>query len=150
MEQLHKIFKLCGSPSEEYWKKSKLPHATIFKPQHSYKRCVAETLKGLPSSALSLLDTLLAIEPEVRGTTSSALQSEVSFTLLYLHSPIWYLYFPTLNLLVGSYSLSSFYFSLVYALPYKHGPVNITISTLLNCDQTECFRLFDASIHHFF
>ncbi|KAM7470311.1 hypothetical protein LguiA_008494 [Lonicera macranthoides] len=76
VEQLHKIFKLCGSPSEEYWKKSKLPHATIFKPQHSYKRCVAETLKGLPSSALSLLDTLLAIEPEVRGTTSSALQSE--------------------------------------------------------------------------
>ncbi|GFY85226.1 protein kinase superfamily protein [Actinidia rufa] len=30
VEQLHKIFKLCGSPSDEYWKKSKLPHATIF------------------------------------------------------------------------------------------------------------------------
>ncbi|GMH24279.1 hypothetical protein Nepgr_026122 [Nepenthes gracilis] len=43
VEQLHKIFKLCGSPSEEYWKRSKLPHATIFKPQHPYRRCVAET-----------------------------------------------------------------------------------------------------------
>ncbi|KAF6168529.1 hypothetical protein GIB67_015076 [Kingdonia uniflora] len=26
VEQLNKIFKLCGSPLEEYWKKSKLPH----------------------------------------------------------------------------------------------------------------------------
>ncbi|CAK7336789.1 unnamed protein product [Dovyalis caffra] len=38
VEQLHKIFKLCGSPSEEYWKKSKLPNATLFKPQQPYKR----------------------------------------------------------------------------------------------------------------
>ncbi|KAH0866523.1 hypothetical protein HID58_083734 [Brassica napus] len=54
VEQLHKIFKLCGSPSEDYWKRSKLPDATIFKPQHPYKRCVAETFKSLPSSALAL------------------------------------------------------------------------------------------------
>ncbi|KAL5787064.1 hypothetical protein ACOSP7_004013 [Xanthoceras sorbifolium] len=76
VEQLHKIFKLCGSPSEEYWKRSKLPHSTIFKPQQPYKRCVAETFKEFPSSALSLLDVLLATEPEGRGTSSSALQSE--------------------------------------------------------------------------
>ena len=79
VEQLHKIFKLCGSPSEEYWKKSKLPHATIFKPQHPYKRCFAETFKDFPSSALALLDVLLAVEPDGRGTASSALQSEVIF-----------------------------------------------------------------------
>ncbi|CAK9179379.1 unnamed protein product, partial [Ilex paraguariensis] len=66
VEQLHKIFKLCGSPSEEYWKKSKLPHATIFKPQQPYKRCVLETFKGFPSSALALLDVLLAVEPDNR------------------------------------------------------------------------------------
>ncbi|KAL3619773.1 hypothetical protein CASFOL_027434 [Castilleja foliolosa] len=48
VEQLHRIFKLCGSPSEEYWKKSKLPHATMFKPQHSYKRCIKETFKDFP------------------------------------------------------------------------------------------------------
>ncbi|KAK4424439.1 putative serine/threonine-protein kinase [Sesamum alatum] len=76
VEQLHKIFKLCGSPSEEYWKISKLPHATIFKPQHPYRRCVAETFKDFPPSALSLLESLLAFEPERRGTTTSALHSE--------------------------------------------------------------------------
>ncbi|XP_052206272.1 probable serine/threonine-protein kinase At1g09600 [Diospyros lotus] len=76
VEQLHKIFKLCGSPSDVYWQKSKLPHATIFKPQHPYKRCVAETFKDFPSSVLALLDVLLAVEPESRGSASSALQSE--------------------------------------------------------------------------
>ncbi|KAK4491278.1 hypothetical protein RD792_002014 [Penstemon davidsonii] len=76
VEQLHKIFKLCGSPSEEYWKKSKLTHATIFKPQQPYKRCVAETFKDFPPSALALLESLLAFEPERRGSTGSALQSE--------------------------------------------------------------------------
>uniref|UniRef100_A0A6I9RQQ3 [RNA-polymerase]-subunit kinase n=1 Tax=Elaeis guineensis var. tenera TaxID=51953 RepID=A0A6I9RQQ3_ELAGV len=76
VEQLHKIFKLCGSPSDEYWKKLKLPHATIFKPQHQYRRCFAETFKDFPLSALVLLDSLLAIEPENRGTAASALASE--------------------------------------------------------------------------
>ncbi|CAA6665712.1 unnamed protein product [Spirodela intermedia] len=32
VEQLHKIFKLCGSPSEDYWRKSKLPHFFTTKP----------------------------------------------------------------------------------------------------------------------
>ncbi|XP_027338056.1 probable serine/threonine-protein kinase At1g09600 [Abrus precatorius] len=76
VEQLHKIFKLCGSPSEEYWKKSKLPHATIFKPQQPYRRVVSQTFKDFPISALSLLDVLLAIEPNDRGTASLALQHE--------------------------------------------------------------------------
>ncbi|KAJ8531009.1 hypothetical protein K7X08_025740 [Anisodus acutangulus] len=76
VEQMHKIFKLCGSPSEEYWKKSKLPHATSFKPQHPYKRCVTDTFKDFPPSALALVDILLSIEPENRGTASSALNSE--------------------------------------------------------------------------
>ncbi|KAF6167028.1 hypothetical protein GIB67_041283 [Kingdonia uniflora] len=76
VEQLHKIFKLCGSPSEEYWRKSRLPHATIFKPQHPYRRCVAETFKDFPSSALALMDVLLAIEPDARGSASSALKSD--------------------------------------------------------------------------
>lgn len=79
MEQLHRIFKLCGSPSEEYWKKAKLPHATIFKPQQSYKRCLKETFKDFPPSALSLIETLLAIDPSERQTATAALDSEVSF-----------------------------------------------------------------------
>ncbi|KAG4153335.1 hypothetical protein ERO13_D04G177100v2 [Gossypium hirsutum] len=76
VEQLHRIFKLCGSPSEEYWKRSKLPNATVFKPQHPYQRCVNQTFKDFPTSTLALLDMLLAVEPECRGTASSALESE--------------------------------------------------------------------------
>lgn len=74
---MHKIFKLCGSPSEEFWQKTKLPHATSFKPQHPYKRCVADTFRNFPRSALSLVDKLLAMAPEDRGSVASALRSEV-------------------------------------------------------------------------
>ncbi|XP_028075527.1 protein root UVB sensitive 6-like [Camellia sinensis] len=77
VEQLHKIFKLCGSPSEEYWRKSKLPHATIFKPQQPYRRCVADTFKDFPAQALELMETLLSIDPADRGSAASALHSEV-------------------------------------------------------------------------
>ncbi|KAI3464292.1 hypothetical protein Pfo_020955 [Paulownia fortunei] len=76
VEQMHKIFKLCGSPTEEYWKKTKLPHATSFKSQRLYKRRVADTFKDFPSSAFALLEVLLSIDPEERGTASSALKSE--------------------------------------------------------------------------
>lgn len=78
MEQLHKIFKLCGSPSEEYWKKSRLPNATLFKPQQPYKRRTAETFKDFPPSSLPLLEKLLAIDPGERGSATAALNSEVS------------------------------------------------------------------------
>ncbi|PIA35270.1 hypothetical protein AQUCO_03600144v1 [Aquilegia coerulea] len=76
VEQLHKIFKLCGSPSEDYWRKSKLPHATIFKPQQPYRRIVAETFKEFPAAALGLMETLLSIDPADRGTAAAALKSE--------------------------------------------------------------------------
>uniref|UniRef100_A0AA96NPG0 [RNA-polymerase]-subunit kinase n=1 Tax=Phyllostachys edulis TaxID=38705 RepID=A0AA96NPG0_PHYED len=76
IEQLHKIFKLCGSPSEDYWAKAKLPDVTLFKPQRPYRRKIAETFRDFPPTALALLDTLLAIEPSARGTAASALDSE--------------------------------------------------------------------------
>ncbi|KAK1273662.1 putative serine/threonine-protein kinase [Acorus gramineus] len=79
VEQLHKIFKLCGSPPDDYWKKSKLPHATIFKPQNPYQSCLQETCEDLPETAVSLIETLLSVEPCKRGTTSSALASEVTY-----------------------------------------------------------------------
>ncbi|XP_020108930.1 probable serine/threonine-protein kinase At1g54610 [Ananas comosus] len=87
VEQLHKIFKLCGSPSEEYWKKSKLPHATIFKPQQPYKRCIAETFKDFPPSSLQLIETLLAIDPVDRQTASTALKSDFFMTMPYACDP---------------------------------------------------------------
>ncbi|XP_047946666.1 probable serine/threonine-protein kinase At1g09600 [Salvia hispanica] len=75
VEQMHKIFKLCGSPSEEYWGKSNLPQATSFRPRRPYRRRVAEAFKHFPSSALALVETLLSIDPALRGTASSALKS---------------------------------------------------------------------------
>ncbi|XP_051146548.1 probable serine/threonine-protein kinase At1g54610 isoform X2 [Andrographis paniculata] len=88
VEQLHKIFKLCGSPSEEYWRKSKLPHATIFKPQQPYKRCVAETFSDFPPPALGLIETLLSIDPADRGSAASALKSEFFTTKPYPCDPL--------------------------------------------------------------
>ncbi|OVA14918.1 Protein kinase domain [Macleaya cordata] len=76
VEQMHKIFKLCGSPSEDYWRKAKLPHATIFKPQQPYRRCVAEIFRDFPPAALGLTEILLSIDPVDRGTAASALKSE--------------------------------------------------------------------------
>ncbi|TXG55147.1 hypothetical protein EZV62_020403 [Acer yangbiense] len=76
VEQLHRIFKLCGSPLEDYWRKSKLPHSTVFKPAQPYRRRVAETFKDFPASALGLMETLLSIDPAHRGTAASALSSE--------------------------------------------------------------------------
>lgn len=90
VEQLHKIFKLCGSPPDDYWKKSKLPHATLFKPQQPYDSSLRQTFKDLPTTTLNLLETLLSVEPHKRGTASSALASEVTmqnnviFHFLYL------------------------------------------------------------------
>uniref|UniRef100_A0A2N9H9Z4 Protein kinase domain-containing protein n=1 Tax=Fagus sylvatica TaxID=28930 RepID=A0A2N9H9Z4_FAGSY len=87
VEQLHKIFKLCGSPSEEYWKKYKLPNATLFKPQQPYKRCIAETLKDFPPSSLPLIESLLSIDPDERGIATDALNSEFFTTEPYACEP---------------------------------------------------------------
>ncbi|KAK4755475.1 hypothetical protein SAY87_009232 [Trapa incisa] len=74
IEQLHKIYKLCGSPSDEYWKK--LHNPTIIKPREPYRRCIRETFKDFPPSSFPLIETLLAIDPAERGTATDALQSE--------------------------------------------------------------------------
>ncbi|KAG7597512.1 Protein kinase domain [Arabidopsis suecica] len=76
VEQLHKIFKLCGSPPEDYWKKSKLPHAMLFKPQQHYDGCLREALKDLSDADINLIETLLSIQPHKRGTASTALVSQ--------------------------------------------------------------------------
>ncbi|KAF7822981.1 putative serine/threonine-protein kinase [Senna tora] len=76
VEQLHRIFKLCGSPSEDYWLKLRLPHSTVFKPPHHYRRCVVETFKEYPSAAVRLIETLLSIDPAHRGTAATAIKSE--------------------------------------------------------------------------
>ncbi|XP_029129474.1 protein IMPAIRED IN BABA-INDUCED STERILITY 1 isoform X2 [Cajanus cajan] len=76
VEQLHKIFKLCGSPPDEYWKKTRLPHATLFKPQQPYDSCLRQSFKDIPATSVHLLQTLLSVEPYKRGTATSALSSD--------------------------------------------------------------------------
>lgn len=83
VEQLHKIFKLCGSPSDDYWEKMKFPHASF----RTYERCIAEKFKDVAPSALSLLETLLSIDPDMRGTATDALNSEFFRTEPYACEP---------------------------------------------------------------
>ncbi|KAJ7945654.1 Kinase family protein [Quillaja saponaria] len=87
VEQLHRIFKLCGSPSEEYWKKYRLPNATLFKPQQPYRHCITETFKDFPHSSLPLIEHLLAIDPDHRVTATAALNSEFFTTEPYACEP---------------------------------------------------------------
>ncbi|CAN8267597.1 unnamed protein product [Cochlearia groenlandica] len=76
VEQLHKIFKLCGSPTEDYWRKLKLPPSAAFRPALPYGRRVSEMFKDVPMNVLSLLDNLLSIDPDRRGSAAKALESE--------------------------------------------------------------------------
>ncbi|XP_027358841.1 protein IMPAIRED IN BABA-INDUCED STERILITY 1-like [Abrus precatorius] len=87
VEQLHKIFKLCGSPPDEFWKKSKLPHATMFKPQANYESSLREKCIDFPATAVNLLETILSIDPNNRGTASSALMSEYFSSKPYACNP---------------------------------------------------------------
>ncbi|KAJ6693478.1 hypothetical protein OIU85_004265 [Salix viminalis] len=76
VEQLHKIYKLCGSPSEDYWIKTKLPRSSVIKTQRPYRRCVNETFKDFPAPAVGLMENLLSMDPAHRGTAAFALTSE--------------------------------------------------------------------------
>ncbi|XP_071693948.1 probable serine/threonine-protein kinase At1g54610 [Rutidosis leptorrhynchoides] len=78
VEQLHKIFKLCGSPPDDYWKKLKL--STTFRPPHAYKPNLFESFREYPRSALGLLMVLLNLDPSHRGSASTALQHEFFHT----------------------------------------------------------------------
>ncbi|EXB64485.1 putative serine/threonine-protein kinase [Morus notabilis] len=74
VEQLHKIFKLCGAPPDEFWTKMKLP--TSFRPPKNYKSSFEEVFRDFPSSSFGLLKQLLALDPAFRGTAASALESD--------------------------------------------------------------------------
>ena len=57
----------------------------MFKPVQPYKRRLAETFKDFPPTAVWLMETLLSVDPEHRGTAAAALKSEV-IKLLSVHS----------------------------------------------------------------
>ncbi|XP_019251894.1 PREDICTED: probable serine/threonine-protein kinase At1g54610 isoform X3 [Nicotiana attenuata] len=88
VEQLHKIFKLCGSPTADYWEKTKLSYSAVFKPVQPYKRRIGERFKVLPPSAVGLLETLLSIDPSLRGTAAGALESEFFTTKPFACDPL--------------------------------------------------------------
>ncbi|KAL1201648.1 putative serine/threonine-protein kinase [Cardamine amara subsp. amara] len=75
-DQLHKIFELCGSPSEDYWTKLKLQLSTPLRPMFPYGSHIAETFKEFPDPVITLLETLLSVDPDFRGTAASALKCE--------------------------------------------------------------------------
>ncbi|KAM0022532.1 putative protein-serine/threonine kinase CMGC-CDK-CRK7-CDK9 family [Helianthus debilis subsp. tardiflorus] len=87
VEQLHKIFMLCGTPSNEYWSNPTLPLAKMSKPRHAYQSSLRERCRELPKSAVNLLDNLLSVEPEKRASATSALQSEYFYTKPYACDP---------------------------------------------------------------
>jgi hypothetical protein len=77
VEQIHKIFKMCGSPNEHFWRKPFSANAAVFKPAHPYDSHLKDSFKSLEGCAFQLLETLLSVEPAMRGTAASALKSEV-------------------------------------------------------------------------
>ncbi|KAL0326016.1 UNVERIFIED_CONTAM: putative serine/threonine-protein kinase [Sesamum radiatum] len=74
VEQLHRIFKLCGTPSDDFYRRLKL--STALKPPQTYKSSLREAFRYFPSSSLGLLNILLALDPAHRGCASLALQNE--------------------------------------------------------------------------
>lgn len=84
VEQLHKIFKLCGTPSDDYWARTRL--LTTFRPPYAYKSSMADAFRQFPSSSLGLLSVLLALDPTQRGSAASALRNKVS--VIYIQSCI--------------------------------------------------------------
>ncbi|XP_040385279.1 probable serine/threonine-protein kinase At1g54610 [Oryza brachyantha] len=89
VEQIHRIFKLCGSPAEGYWRRAAeaSPHAAVFRPQHPYECRLRETFRDMPDAAFELLEKLLSVEPAARGTATDALASEYFRTEPYACEP---------------------------------------------------------------
>nr|CAB3466287.1 unnamed protein product [Digitaria exilis] len=91
VEQIHKIFKLCGSPPEEFWRRSGLAHAAVFRPQHPYPSRLREAFtageSAMPDHAFRLLATLLALDPAGRGTAAAALDADYFTTAPYACEP---------------------------------------------------------------
>ncbi|KAH6803003.1 Protein kinase superfamily protein [Perilla frutescens var. frutescens] len=87
VEQLHKIFKLCGTPEDDYWRTSSLPLAHMFRPQQSYESTLHERCKDFPKNSVSLIEKLLSFEPHKRGSVSSALASKYFNTKPYACDP---------------------------------------------------------------
>lgn len=86
---MYKIFKLCGTPSDDYFSEPLFDHPISFRPPTPFSRCIAEAFNGIPTAALALIETLLQIDPDHRGSATSALNCEVGSLYLLLPLIIW-------------------------------------------------------------
>ncbi|KAG6774366.1 hypothetical protein POTOM_021719 [Populus tomentosa] len=86
VEHLHRTFKLCGTPSQDYWKKLQL---STFRPPRTYKPGLFEAFRTFPEIALGLLTTtFLALDP-ISLLSSVELIPELIFLLQFFHrSPL--------------------------------------------------------------
>ncbi|XP_062204157.1 protein IMPAIRED IN BABA-INDUCED STERILITY 1-like isoform X2 [Phragmites australis] len=88
VEQIHKIFKLCGSPPDDFWRRSGVAHAAVFRPHHPYPSRLRDTFaSSMPEPAFRLLATLLSLDPTARGTAATALDSDYFRTPPYACEP---------------------------------------------------------------
>ncbi|KAL7084688.1 hypothetical protein ACP275_14G237100 [Erythranthe tilingii] len=80
-EQIHKIYDICGSATEEIWPGvSKLPWYNNFKPTRMVKRRLREHFRHFDRHALDLLDRMLILDPSHRIAAKDALDAEYFWT----------------------------------------------------------------------
>ncbi|KAL6623533.1 hypothetical protein ACP70R_033412 [Stipagrostis hirtigluma subsp. patula] len=88
VEQIHKIFKLCGSPPDDFWRRAGVSHAAAFRPHHPYPSRLRDTFAAsMPDHAFRLLETLLALDPASRGTAAAALDADYFTTAPFACDP---------------------------------------------------------------
>ncbi|RLN59701.1 hypothetical protein BBJ29_006537, partial [Phytophthora kernoviae] len=85
LEQITKIFDICGTPTTESWPDYKfLPHSSSFVPEKPKPKRLREYLmrettarkRILPKGAIELMEALLVLDPEQRPTASDCLSSQ--------------------------------------------------------------------------
>ncbi|GKD13144.1 mitogen-activated protein kinase, conserved site-containing protein, partial [Tanacetum coccineum] len=82
-EQLQKIYALCGSPTDEYWKTYKLPLETLYKPQQQFERRIF-------FSEISQVNQSQVTEMEAIGSTASNTTSRLGEQKGYVkRSVVW-------------------------------------------------------------
>ncbi|KAJ3224866.1 kinase subunit of RNA polymerase II carboxy-terminal domain kinase I [Clydaea vesicula] len=79
IEQLDKIFRICGVPTKTNWPEhTQLPWWQMMKPKHLHNRIIRSSYsKKLSPYALDLLDHLLQLDPKQRLTCKQILEHEL-------------------------------------------------------------------------
>ena len=77
IQQLKRIFDLCGSPTAENWPgHEKLPHWDKLKPPAVQPRRIQDRYRCFPKEALDLVDKMLIMDPSKRITAAEALDHD--------------------------------------------------------------------------